>query len=145
MTVISRGTGRMDYSQGITKTVQPDIGGSSIDQGKLYFSTTIIVNASTINILTLGTTVAPNHKWEIYDVSASGDSNLLMNASIIRNVDGYAFNSRYGYGSIDMRMQKSFDITAGDTVRLLITNFDPANYHVFYFTFHGLDITLAPT
>lgn len=145
MTVISRGTGRVDYSQDIAKTVMPDIGGISIDQGKLYFKTTVTVGASTTTTYTLsGVVVSPNHKWEIYDIAASGDSNVLMYVQVLRDSDNYSFISKYGYGTATMSIQRGFDIAAGDTIKFVISNFDTVNAHTYFFTFHGIDITLAP-
>lgn len=145
MTVIAKGTGRADYSQDIATTVMPDIGGKSIGQDKLYYKTTVTIAANTTTTYNLvGVVVAENHKWEIYDASASGDTNLLIDASLIRDSDSYYFVSNHGYGSVKVTIQKGFDIGAGDTIKFNITNYDDVNAHEFYFNFYGLDITLAP-
>lgn len=123
--VLSRGTGRKDYSTDVQSSVIPIIRSYQVNATHLESFTLTAGQTKTIPLSLSFSTGSANHFVFTWNVSV--DANVLIRATITSN--GLSFGTYFGYGSIDVPIIQGLGLSQ---ISLIVTNYSNVSVNGYY-------------
>lgn len=137
MAAISWGTGRKDYSTTVDRIYQiMPMPTTSPQQHNFFWSSSFNMPAYS-ELVTNITTVPTGQRLLVLHARFSIPSSTLITVHL--TVNGSSFAQGYGYGVVDIALPNGFILTAGQTIGIVMINWDPSETYTFRYYIQGLN------